>query len=131
MKKIVIITILVLSLFIIRIPKYVELNNLAIIRTIGIDYDNNTYRLYLKEIVPYKSDEGISYKYKYYESSSSSLKNAFKLIENKTTKKIYLNKVDLIIIDKKKKKTILKKLNKKTNHYIYTIEDIKKVIRKY
>ena len=52
MKKIIIITILVLTLFIIKIPKYIELNNLAIIESMGIDYKDKTYEVYLKEIIP-------------------------------------------------------------------------------
>ena len=54
-------------------------------------------------------------------------------IEKKSNKKVYLNKTKILIIEKKNKKRITKELlknNVKTKHYIYTNEDIEKVIRK-
>ena len=47
-KRIIIITVIVLTYFI-KIPPYVELNNLAIIESIGIEYKDNQYIIYLKE----------------------------------------------------------------------------------
>lgn len=132
MKKIVIITILILSLFIIKIPEYVELNNLAIIESVGISYKDDIYQVHVKEVIPYKDDQGISYRYKYYSSNSETLEKAFINIGKKCNKKVYLNKTKLLIINKKYKKIITKELlknNLKTKHYIYTNEDIEKVIR--
>lgn len=132
MKKIIIITILILSLFIVKIPEYVELNNLAIIESVGISYKDNIYEVHVKEVIPYRNDEGISYRYKYYSSNSDTIKKALVNIEKKCNKKIYLNKTKLLIINKKYKKKIAKELlknNLKTKHYIYTNKNIKKVIR--
>lgn len=130
MKKIIIITILVLTLFIIKIPKYIELNNLAIIESMGIDYKDKTYEVYLKEIIPYQSDQGITYKYKYYNKKASTINKALAQIEKEINKKLYLNKIKLIIINNKDKKRIKKELTYKGKEYIYTNQSIKKVIRK-
>jgi len=65
MKKLLIIMLLIPTFFI-KIPDYVELNNLIIIDTIIVKEDKNHIKLYLKEIIPTKSDQGITYKYKYY-----------------------------------------------------------------
>jgi len=132
MKKIIIITILILSLFIVKIPEYVELNNLAIIESVGISYKDNIYEVHVKEVIPYRNDEGISYRYKYYSRNSNNIKKALVSIKKKCNKKIYLNKTKLLIINKKYKKKITKELlknNLKTKHYIYTNKNIKKVIR--
>mgnify|MGYP004459909145 CR=1 FL=1 len=130
MKRIVIATILVLSLFIIKIPKYIELNNLAIIESIGINYKDKNYEIYLKEIIPYRSDQGIAYKYKYYNNKAPSIKKALEKIEKNINKKLYLNKLKLIIIDNNHKKKIKKDLTYKAKNYTYTNKNIKKVIRK-
>ena len=133
MKKIFITTILILSLFIIKISEYVELNNLAIIESMAISYKDDIYQVHIKEIIPERGDEGISYRYKYYSSNSENLKKAIINIEKKSNKKVYLNKTKILIIEKKNKKRITKELlknNVKTKHYIYTNEDIEKVIRK-
>ena len=66
MKKILLITIIILELLIIDIPNYVELNNLAIIEEITIIKTKDTYKIELKEIIPLKKDQGINYNYKYY-----------------------------------------------------------------
>ena len=59
MKKILIIILLIPTLFI-KIPEYVELNNLIIIDTIIIQEENNHIKIYLKEIIPTKNNQGIT-----------------------------------------------------------------------
>lgn len=108
MKKIILILLIIIELFIIKIPKYEELNNLAIIKEIAIEYKENKYTIYLKEIIPIKDNQGINYKYKIYKETSSTIKKAYNKIKNKTKKKIYLNKVQ-------KLKTNIKNTNKIKN----------------
>lgn len=108
MKKKILILLIIIELFIIKIPKYEELNNLAIIKEIAIEYKENKYTIYLKEIIPIKDNQGINYKYKIYKETSSTIKKAYNKIKNKTKKKIYLNKVQ-------KLKTNIKNTNKIKN----------------
>ena len=108
MKKIILILLIIIELFIIKIPKYEELNNLAIIKEIAIEYKENKYTIYLKEIIPIKDNQGINYKYKIYKETSSTIKKAYNKIKNKNKKKIYLNKVQ-------KLKTNIKNTNKIKN----------------
>ena len=129
MKRIFVLTILILSLFIIKIPKYIELNNLAIIESMGVNYSKGNYYVYLREIIPYKDDQGVSYRYKYYNSNSNSIDGSILNIEKKINKKVYLKKLKLIIINKKQSKKIKKNIDYKAKNYIYTNKNTKKVIR--
>lgn len=91
MKKIILIIIIILEILLIKIPPYVELNNIAIIEEIKLIKKDNTYYLELKEIIPTKSDQSIKYKYKTYKSTGNTIKESLNNI--KTKKKLYLNKV--------------------------------------
>lgn len=97
MKKILIILIIVLELSLIKIPKYTELNNLAIIEEIAIQKNNNNYTIILKEIIPKKKDQGINYEYEYYQETSTSITKAINKIKQKTKKKLYLQKAKSLI----------------------------------
>ena len=90
MKKIIVLVIL-LILFgvVIKIPTYHELNDLAIIKGIGVSYKNSSYTIYMKEIIPTRSDNGIEYKYKIYEGSADDLESALEKVADKTKKKLY------------------------------------------
>ena len=68
MKRLLLFIIILVGAFIFKIPKYVELNNLAIIEGIGIEHLDNKYTIYLKEIIPKKKENGIIYEYKFYQS---------------------------------------------------------------
>ena len=95
MKKIYL---LVIILLLVGCTKYEELNDLAIISNITISKINNEYNIVMQEIKPKNSDNKIDYNYKYRRSNSKELKKAFKNIINHSPKKIYLNKVQNIII---------------------------------
>lgn len=56
----IIILLFIISLFI-HIPDYLELNDLIIIDDIYIDCENKTIKY--NEIIPYKDNNGIDYKY--------------------------------------------------------------------
>lgn len=126
MNKLLIIILLIPLLFI-KIPKYTELNNLAIIEEIGIKEENNKYTLYLKEIIPIKEDNSIKYEYKYYESTSKNIKTSLKEIKNKSNKKIYLNKVKNVYSNKQI--NIRKELGIKPNSFKITNKDILKLLK--
>ena len=125
MNKLLIILLLI-PLFFINIPPYIELNNIAIIEEIGIKQNKNNYTLYLKEIIPIKEDNSIKYEYKYYESTSKNIKSCLKKINKKTKKTIYINKVKTIYTNKNI--NIKKELGIKPNSIKLTNKDIKSII---
>ena len=96
MKKIIFIILVIISTKIIKIPEYIELNDLAIIKEIKIECKNNNYEVTLKEIIPKKDENGINYEYKYYKEINNSLDKAYKNIEQSINKKIYLDKAKTI-----------------------------------
>lgn len=97
MKKLFIIIIIILGAYIFKIPKYNELNNLAIIESIAVEYDGTNYTLYLKEIIPTKNDQGIKYDYKYYQEKDKTIESSYKKIKEKTKKKLYLKRCKFLI----------------------------------
>lgn len=129
MKKLLIIILLIPTLFI-KIPEYVELNNLIIIDTIIVKEDKNHIKLYLKEIIPTKSNQGITYKYKYYHEEGSNIKNIIKKIKLNTNKKLYLKKTKKLITNKKNTDIIKKELDIKPNSIIHT-NNIENYIKDY
>ena len=84
----ILITIILMTIFI-KVPKYVELNNLILVDGIGVSCRGETYTLFIKEIIPTKKETGIIYSYKIYEDTNSSINKAYKNIEKKVNKKIY------------------------------------------
>lgn len=122
-KKLILFLILIFISIFIYIPKYVELNNLAIIEGIGIKYGNNTYIVYLKEMIPIKDDLGINKKYKYYMVKSSSINTAFKDLKKKTKKKLYYKACSYIVTNKKISINMINKLSLNTKN-IYHTKDV-------
>lgn len=100
----VIITILILGTS--TLTKYEELNNLAIISNINLVYNNKKHIITLQEIIPQKGDNKVKYEYKYTTITASSIKKGFKKLKDYSHKKIYLKKVQNIIIDYKNPKKI-------------------------
>ena len=118
-----------LSVLIINIPPYVELNNLAIIEEIGVIKENNQYTLILKEVIPIKDNQGIKYQYKYYQESSTTLINAYENLKEDTKKKLYLKKAKSLITNISSSKEILEILNIKPGNIIHTKDNIFKKIK--
>ena len=75
-KSLIVIFLLLLPVVIFGNPDYVELNDLAIIRGIGVSCQEEV-SLYLQEIIPIKGDSGISYDYEYYQADGKKLGNAY------------------------------------------------------
>lgn len=122
MKKIILIILIVLELSIVKIPSYKELNNLAIIEDIKVIKNNNKYTITLKEIIPIKENEGINYKYKYYQESSISITDTINKLNNQTKKKLYLKKAKSLTTNIINSSNIIKELDIKPkiiNHINY------------
>lgn len=120
MKRIILILLIILELFIIKIPKYEELNNLVIIKEIAVEYSKDKYTIYLKEIIPIKANQGINYKYKIYQETSTSIKKAYNKIVSKTKKKLYLNKVKTLTTNIKNTDKIKNELKIKPESIIHS-----------
>ena len=95
MKRIIIL-ILLLSISL-MIPKYTELNHLIIIDGIGIGKENDIYTIYLREIIPIKDNNSIKYEYKYYKEKDNDINKAINKINDKTNKKLYLDKIKFLV----------------------------------
>ncbi|MBR2997526.1 MAG: Ger(x)C family spore germination protein [Bacilli bacterium] len=92
MKKIFILLILLLS----GCSDYKELNNLAIVNTIGIDKKDNNYKLCI-EVLNTDKENG---KNKIYYSTGKTINEAINKVNNKSTKIIYGGHLDKIIVSK-------------------------------
>lgn len=135
MKKIIIgvtcIIILIISFFLIKIPEYVELNNLIIVEGIGVECNKEYFKLYLKEVIPTKDDTGISYDYRIYDSgNSSSIANAYKKLEKKSKKKIFYKDVRYVMTNCTKSESILEYFDVNPNYIEHTKNEIKKELNK-
>ena len=137
MKKLLLIAIIVLELSIIPIPQYKELNNLAIIEDIKVIKTRNKYTITLKEIIPIKENNGINYKYKYYQDSSNTIKDTIYKLNNKTKKKLYLKKVKSLTTNIINSNNIIKELDIKPktithiNYYLSINEQTNPLLPKY
>lgn len=90
MKKIIIITIILIGYFF--IPKYNELNNIILIDKITIKHIDNKYNIVLREKYLTKEENNLKYKYKYYYDTIENINNINKLYN----KKFYLKKAKYI-----------------------------------
>lgn len=89
MKKIFYLSVILFGTIFINIPKYIELNNLAIIDTVTIKQNEGNYFLNLKEVIPIKDENGIKYQYEYYNSKCKEIGICLKKIEEDTRKNIF------------------------------------------
>lgn len=92
MKKILFILIIILT----GCTKYTDLNNLTIIKSIGIKYDNG-YTIYAQIYDEIKKD--IDPKTKIIESSGNTIKDTFNNLKKIVNKEIFLSHIDLLILD--------------------------------
>ena len=87
--------------------RYEELNNLSIISNIEIKYSDKNYVVIMQEVIPKKNDNNLSYDYTYRTGRGKDLKKAFDSIINHSPKKIYLKKVQNIVIQNSSKEIIV------------------------
>ena len=114
-KYVLIIVIIIFMMIFIKVDDYVELNNLVLVDGIGVSCRDNSYVLFIKEIIPKKKDTGIEYSYKVYEDTNSSIEGAYKNTSKEVSKKIYSKEARYIITDchKSDKNTEYFKINPK------------------
>lgn len=98
MKKIVLLLIFfsILTILLLDIPKYNELNNISIIDKITINCSDNNYNVTLREVTLHRKDNGITFRYSYYKND---IKNIYQLKNNyldKYHKVFYYDKVKVI-----------------------------------
>ena len=121
---------LLLPIFIFKIPKYVELNDLAIIQGVGYSCHDGNKILYLKEIIPIKGDAGLEYQYEYYQEQGEKFNNLVQKIENHTKKKIYLSKVKFVVTNCYISNDVEEELKKEDIKIYYVESDIKQKLKK-
>ena len=130
LKHTLVLILLLLPIFIFKIPNYVELNDLAIIQGVGYSCEESQRTLYLKEIIPIKGDAGLEYQYEYYKRQGKNFPTLIRKIEDNTKKKIYLSKVKFLVTNCNIPKDVLEKL-KKEDIKIYHVEsNIEKKLKK-
>ena len=121
---------LLLPIFIFKIPKYVELNDLAIIQGVGYSCHDGNKILYLKEIIPIKGEAGLEYQYEYYQEQGEKFNNLVQKIEEHTKKKIYLSKVKFVVTNCDISKDVEEELKKEDIKIYYVENDIKQKLKK-
>ena len=84
-----------LSFTFLPIPKYVELNNLNIIKTITVDCDDDI-TITLEEVLPLKKENGIQYQCKEYQENDNSAEKAKKRLEDSNKKVFFYNDVEYL-----------------------------------
>ena len=77
---------------------YTELSDLSIVSTIGIDYQEDKYHLTVNVIDGKLDDQEIEKSITTFTSENTSLEEAFNDIYLKSSKKLYLSHLDLLII---------------------------------
>ena len=133
MKKLLMI---ILFIFLVTGCNYIEdLNNLGIINGIGIEIENNNYKLYAS-IIEEINDNKI--KTKIYEATANSLNQAIENLNFSLNKKIYLSHLDLLLINSTiKTKEIeeiinffLKRSNTREDFLVLYTDNIKSIFEK-
>ena len=92
MKKIFFLIIIIFTLT--GCNSYTELNNLSIVNTLGIDYQNNSYNLILSTIERSNDKDNINT----YSANKKVLNEAINDIYLTSNKKLYLSHIDLLIL---------------------------------
>ena len=87
---------------------YTELNELGIVSLLGIDYQDQTYHLYMN-IVEGNQEDGVLEKESiFYEAEAKTLSQAFQKLYLKSNKKIYLSHMDCLLLSENAINTHLK-----------------------
>lgn len=132
MKKTILIAILIIFIF--GTNSYQELNKLAIITNIGIEEKNGHYKIIYQEIVPIKEENKIKRTYQYYTNKSNNLQDAFTKLNEDTTKYIYFDHLENIVINSKDMKVIdelIHYFDQDIDNFniIFTYNDVSKILK--
>lgn len=128
-KYVLIIVIIIFMMIFIKVDDYVELNNLVLLDGIGVSCRDNSYVLFIKEIIPKKKDTGIEYSYKVYEDTNSSIEGAYKNISKEVSKKIYSKEARYIITDCDNSDKIIEYFKINPKYIKHTKKSIEKEIK--
>lgn len=128
-KYVLIIVIIIFMMIFIKVDDYVELNNLVLVDGIGVSCRDNSYVLFIKEIIPKKKDTGIEYSYKVYEDTNSSIEGAYKNISKEVSKKIYSKEARYIITDCDNSDKIIEYFKINPKYIKHTKKSIEKEIK--
>ena len=96
MKLIKCIILMLLLFFTTSCYNYIEVNEIAIVEGIAIDYKDNNYQV-ITEIIDVKSDYESSY---LIDASSKALNDAFDNIKKQSNKKLTMSHLEVVIISK-------------------------------
>ena len=127
-KSIAVLFLLLLPILVFGNPSYVELNNLAIIRGVGVSC-SDSFSLYLQELIPVKEDNGITYQYHYYQEKNRVFSKAFHSLRENADKKLYLSHVHYVVTDCKKSDFIIQELNIKPDIIYHIPKDVLKKLK--
>lgn len=98
MKRIILLVIIIFIVsLLIKIPKYCELNNLIIIDRIKIICNSDMINVSLREVQPIKGDNGITYKYNYYNKKVDNIRELKNTYYNSYHKNFYYDKTKYLI----------------------------------
>ena len=93
-------------------------------------YLESSYTIYMKEIIPARSDDGIEYKYKIYEASADDLESALEKVADKTKKKLYYKRCKFLVTDVDHSDFINEMLEIKPKSIYHPSDDVKDVLAK-
>lgn len=96
--KIKLLVIITLTILLTGCTSYTELNDLSIVTSIGIDYKDNKYELTVNVIDGKLDDQEIEKNITTLKSNKTTLEESFNDIYLKSSKKLYLSHLDLLII---------------------------------
>lgn len=100
MNKIKIIILLIITTITLTGCSYTELNKLAIVSALGIDYKNGQYELTAQVMDIKKQDTGTKEKSIIYETKGETIGKAIRNLSEKYPKTVYLGHVEIIILGK-------------------------------
>ena len=93
MKKLILL--IILTIFLTGCDSYIELNDLVVINAIGIEKDNELYKIYIS-LVETKNKENIT---KIIEDKGSSINQILDNLSLTLNKKIYLSHLELLVVN--------------------------------
>ena len=98
--KIKLLIISIITLLLTGCSSYIELSDLSIVNSLGIDYYDNKYYLTLSLIEGKNDDQQLEKELTIYSASSTTLDGAFQKIYLTSSKHLYLSHIDLLIFSK-------------------------------
>lgn len=129
MKKLFLVILILLGALFFKIPEYRELNDIAIIEGIAVEYNGYSYTLHLKEVIPIKSEKGVEYEYKYYKGQSSSIRKCYEEITSNTKKKLYLKRCKFLVTNLYSSNKIIDFFNIEPVTIYHEIDNVQKKLK--